>query len=101
MGKAKVRDTVNDLEWLSKVDAAVNKAAAELAEEIDFSIIADMLVESGWTSVEVPFWVSNKQAVDVDTWLFFTCKGEYKKHDRRFIFELTQDANWFKLRWLS
>ena len=101
MGKTKVRDTVNNLEWLSKVDAAVKKASAELAEEIDFSVLADMLEDSGWTSVELPFWTNSKDPVDVETWLFYNCKGNYKKYKRRFLFENAQDATWFKLRWVS
>lgn len=101
MGKAKVRETVNDPEWQKAVDKAVSQAAKELCEEIDFSILADLLIESGWTSVELPFWNSNNQAVDVETWLFYTCKGQYKKYNRRFLFEREQDATWFKLRWFE
>lgn len=101
MGKTKVREHVNDPEWLSKVDQAVSKAAKELAEEIDFSVLADMLEESGWVSVELPFWTNSKDPVDVEVWLFHTCKGEYKKYKRRYLFKNAQDATWFKLRWLS
>jgi len=102
LDKTKIRKNLNvTAEWSMAVDEAVAAAAKEMCEEIDFSILADMLVITGWTSVEVPFWSSNYQAIDVEDWLAVTCQGQFKKHNRRFLFEYASDANWFKLRWLT
>ena len=86
---------------MNAVEEAVQAAAKSLCDEIDFSILADMLIETGWTSVEFKFFPDNLTAVDVSDWLEANCKGKYKRHQRRFIFENAADANWFKMRWLA
>lgn len=102
MGKTKVRNTVNgDVKWLNSVDEAVSAAAKAVCEEIDFTILAEMYLESGWVEVEFNPYVSNKQAVDMKNWVADNCKGHIASHGRRFLFQNKEDAMWFKLRWLS
>jgi hypothetical protein len=71
----------------------------QMAKEMDFHIIADMLVGIGWTSVQLKRFRNNKEAVDINLWVEYNCIGEWKKQSTRFIFEKKQDAEWFILRW--
>jgi hypothetical protein len=72
----------------------------EMAKEMDFHIIADMLVGIGWISVELNRFQNNTQAVDINLWTEINCTGEWKNVSTRYIFEKKQDAEWFILRWL-
>ncbi len=91
----------HDSDWVSSVDAAVSKAAKAMCEEIDFSILADLYLQSGWVEVEIHPFMNNQQAVDMKDWVNDNCKGKTASHGRRFLFQHPEDAMWFKLRWLS
>jgi len=71
-----------------------------MADEIDWEILANLLVQSGWFMVDLDRFINNNQAVDIETWIDDNCKGKYKKRSRTFVFEKKEDAAWFKLRWL-
>jgi len=71
----------------------------QMAKEMDFHIIADMLMGIGWTSVELNRFQNNTQAVDINLWTETNCTGEWKNVSTRYIFEKKQDAEWFILRW--
>jgi hypothetical protein len=76
------------------------KMSKILAEEIDWEIMADMLVQAGWVMVDLPHYKDRYQSIDVETWIDDNCKGKYKKRSTTFVFEKKEDAAWFKLRWL-
>jgi len=72
----------------------------QMAKEMDWHIIADVLVSSGWTSIQLKRFRNNEEAVDINLWLEQNCTGEWKNLATRYIFKKKQDAEWFSLRWL-
>jgi hypothetical protein len=71
-----------------------------IAKEMDWHIIADVLVSSGWTNIQIKRFRNNEEAVDINLWLEQNCTGEWKNLATRYIFKKKQDAEWFSLRWL-
>jgi hypothetical protein len=71
-----------------------------IAKEMDWHIIADVLVSTGWTSIQIKRFRNNEEAVDINLWLEHNCTGEWKNLSTRYIFKKKQDAEWFSLRWL-
>jgi len=71
-----------------------------IAKEMDWHIVADVLVSSGWTNIQVKRFRNNEEAVDINLWLEQNCTGEWKNLATRYIFKKKQDAEWFSLRWL-
>jgi hypothetical protein len=77
----------------------LNDMGNQMAKEMDFHIIADLLEDIGWTSVELKRFHSRENAVDITEWLETNCTGEWKNLSTRYVFEKKQDAEWFILRW--
>jgi hypothetical protein len=75
----------------------IDHAADALAREIDDSILTDMLIKSGWTTVPM-FFTSAEQAVDTTDWLYENCTGKWRRHSMSFFFENSADAEWFILK---
>ena len=77
----------------------INKMSQDLANEIDFSILSDILLENGWTPVEfIPFTYS-KQAKDIADWAEQHCVGKWRHHGVNFVFERAADATAAILKW--
>ena len=75
----------------------IDNAARDLAEHIDFNLIADLLVsECGWTKVES----SRPVEKDILNWLKVNCKHHWKHRGDVVLFESVKDANWFILKWI-
>jgi hypothetical protein len=70
--------------------------AREMAEQMDFDIIADLL---DWTRVELPGTNIEVLADAVLKWLDKHCRGEYRRHKQSFIFKDPKDASHFILKW--
>ena len=77
----------------------IDDISKQMASDMDWLIIADCLVEAGWTSVKLKRFHSNKEAVDINIWLEQNCTDEWKNLSTRYIFKKKQDAEWFILRW--
>jgi hypothetical protein len=74
----------------------IDNAARDLAEHIDFGLIADLLVdECGWTRIES----SRPLERTVFEWLNVNCKHHWKHRGDVILFESVKDANWFTLKW--
>ena len=73
--------------------------AKDMAREIDEGIMSSIYLNSGWTAVEF-YFDSNDQAVDINLWLNKTCKNNWRRLGRDYLFKHRQDAEWFILRWL-
>ena len=71
----------------------------DIQEEIDFSIVADILKESGWSEVIIGPLTSNRQAVDMLNWLEDAAKGFYFGRGTRWLFKEAKYATMFVLRW--
>jgi hypothetical protein len=78
----------------------VDRAAKNMADDIDFEIMTTILLEGGWTKVvlEPMTW---ERGAEIDLWVHKNIKG--KSHDRGLVwlFEDSKDAMMFSLRWLG
>jgi argininosuccinate lyase len=77
----------------------IDEQSTALQQEMDFHIIADALVQGGWTSVKLNRFRNNQEAVDIKLWLEQNCTSEWKNLSTRYIFKKKKDAVWFILRW--
>ena len=77
----------------------IQQMSKEIQQEIDFGIISDMLVHSGWVKIELETLESSTNAVDVNEWLDINCKHKVSRLGRKFLFESSAEAEWFILRW--
>jgi hypothetical protein len=77
----------------------LNKAGKRMADEIDFQILVDMLVQIGWCKVILsPMTIED--GIEVDYWTAKHVKGNFETMGLVWVFEQEEDANWFALRWL-
>ena len=77
----------------------IDDISKQMASDMDWLIIADCLVDSGWTNVKLNRFYNNEEAVDINNWLEQNCTDEWKNLSTRYIFKKKQDAEWFILRW--
>ena len=77
----------------------INKMSQDLANEIDFSILSDILLENGWTPVEFTPFTYSKQAKDIADWAEQHCIGKWRHFGVRFVFERAADATAAILKW--
>lgn len=73
--------------------------ANALRNEIDFQVLAGMLVELGWTQV-VLRPMTHEHGVHVDHWVKTHCKSGVETLGLVWLFEDSKEANWFTLKWL-
>lgn len=81
-------------------DQIIEEAGRQMADEIDFGVMCDLLASIGWTKVMLDTLGSNSRACDIKDWLSTECKKEYKQRGRSFVFESKDEAALFKLTWL-
>jgi hypothetical protein len=83
-------------------DEIAESISRQIAEEIDGEIMADLLVEIGWTQVACKKYKYEEQHNEIKAWLAENCQGQYRRLrlNMRFIFEDSADAAMFALRWL-
>jgi len=82
-------------------DHMAYEAAKRVAEDIDFEVMSTLLVESGWTKIELETLGSNKKAIDMREWAEaegITAHGVYQR-GRTWLFKCYEDAILFKLTW--
>jgi hypothetical protein len=77
------------------IEEAVARAGRELAEEMDFSMLADWCKSMGW--IEIDF--NPRQSETIKEWLRTSCKGPCQSRGRRFLFKEESDAVNFVLKW--
>lgn len=72
-----------------------------IAEEIDWRVMCDLMTQVGWHRVSV----LNQYDIDdyslVKAWLSENVKGQYQCRFGTWLFERSEDAVWFSLRWSS
>ena len=76
-----------------------NDMAKLIQEEIDWEIISDLFIKTGWTKVDLPTLGSNELAVDMNEWMHAECKHHWKRRGKTFIFENKNEAALFRLTW--
>jgi hypothetical protein len=79
----------------------LNRAAKEIAEEIDWGVMANLLTEVGWERVTVNFGprMSESIAHEIKEWVQSQCHGQVKSRNKTWLFENPKDATMFILRW--
>lgn len=77
----------------------MEQMSKEIQKEIDFGLISDMLVYSGWVKIELETLESNTRAIDINEWIDINCKHKVSRLGRKFLFESSAEAEWFILRW--
>ena len=73
-----------------------DKLAKEIADQIDWNILAEILISGGWTRV-IRSPMFNE---DVKGWLDSVRIGHVRSMGDDWLFEKEQDAIMFSLRWL-
>jgi hypothetical protein len=77
-------------------EVLVSDAAKAIADEIDWEILCELMTQAGWHTVKAA--PPNDYAA-VKEWLSLHVKGHYKSRYSTWIFEQSEDAMWFALRW--
>lgn len=81
-------------------DKMAEELAHQISKEIDFEVMSTLLIKSGWTKVVLKpmTWEHGYQ---IDSWVETNVKGKFHTMGLVWIFERSEDANWFSLRWLG
>ena len=77
----------------------IEELGTQMQSEIDKEILWGMLVGLGWTRVLLPRFHSREHSVDILEWVEENCKNPYERKDSEFIFENSEDAVNFILKW--
>lgn len=76
------------------------KMSQQLAEEIDWELISDMLVSVGWTKITLPeFWDGRRPTLDMNNWMHNECRHHWKHRGETWVFESQEEAALFRLTW--
>lgn len=81
------------------VEAAAKDCIKRIQEEIDWSIICDMLESLGWHAIEFEPQMPDAEGHEIKEWLNNNCKGKVESRFDKFVFEKESDAVNFVLRW--
>lgn len=73
--------------------------ANALREEIDWEILSDLLVECGWSKVQLSNKFLPVTGVELHEWREKNLTGSWKAHGSTWLFENQNDAVIFTLRW--
>jgi len=76
--------------------------AHSLKEEIDWTVMNDMLKEVGWIEVTIGApWsdMTNKFISEIRNWCNLNISGHHRARGRTWLFENEKDAIMFSLRW--
>ena len=74
--------------------------ADEIAAQMDWEVVADLLVSIGWTKVIRSPWFDNEDVADIKDWIETNRTGNVSSLGNTWLFEKEQDAIMFSLRWL-
>jgi hypothetical protein len=92
--KITAKSKLHGVELGDELASAMSNA---MAEEIDWQILVDLMTQVGWHKVEAP---TDGDPL-VTEWVQENIKGRYKNRFDIWIFERSEDAVWFTLRWSS
>ena len=70
-----------------------------LQEEIDREILFELLVDCGWTRIELPNKFLPVSGQELHEWRQKNLTGHYKAHEHTWLFEKAEDAVIFSLKW--
>jgi hypothetical protein len=75
------------------------KLSNEIAKEIDFELMIDVLKACGWHVVKLSSLLNRKRSIDILEWCESNSRNRYKHQGSTFVFEDQGDAVNFALRW--
>jgi hypothetical protein len=81
-------------------DEIIEELGTRMQSQVDREILWGMLIGLGWTRVMLDRFRDNEHAVDISYWLEENIKNPFERNGRDFIFEDSQDAMLFILRWV-
>ena len=82
-------------------DELAKTLSNEIAKEIDFGVLSDVLVNAcGWTRIELPSKFLPVSGAELHNWRKKNLTGDWKAHENVWLFEKSEDAVIFSLRWL-
>lgn len=84
---------------MSLKDDILDDIANQMSQHVDWNIMADMKILTGWTCIKLERYVSNEHAVDISVWIEENCQGRWDYLANKFLFERSEDAVAFSLRW--
>lgn len=77
------------------------KLSKEIADNIDWEMLADIYKSVGWTELHFSPHVEALLAYEISTWMKSNLTGHYTSRGTRWLFEKQKDATLFVLRWSS
>jgi hypothetical protein len=78
-----------------------NNLAKQISDDIDWEILSEICVDQGFVKVTIDTSYDMNKEWELKVWAIANCKNNFQSRGNTFLFEDVQDANWFKLRWLS
>lgn len=87
--------TKDDFDTYEEMGQALSN---EIQAEIDWDIIATLLVDMGWCRVQLTGSVPAQQTLS--EWIEKNISGEHKSRGYDWLFKEEKDASQFALRWL-
>lgn len=83
----------------SMQEQIIQELASEMQSQIDFEILSNILVEYGWTKVELKNKFLPVSGIELHEWRVKNIKGRWIGNEGVWLFEDAKDANWFILKW--
>lgn len=81
------------------MDEVMDRLAKEMAEEIDFDVIATIKIKDGWHSVKLDRFKNNNHAIDIRYWAEEHSNSGFINRGTHYVFEDAGDAVNFTMRW--
>jgi len=78
-------------------DEILVKAAQDIADDIDFQLMTELLCQGGWIKVTLDP-MTMEQSREIDKWIA-KCDGSVHTKGLVFVFEEPKEAEWFILKW--
>jgi hypothetical protein len=93
MRTSDVQRTISRLE-----DSIATTMSEEISKQIDFEILIDALIKSGWTKV-VLSPMTHEHGLEIDEWVRHNCRSGVQYMGLVWLFEDAKEATMFILRW--
>ncbi len=77
----------------------LEELGTKMQSAVDREILWGILIGMGWTRVKLSRFVDNHHAIDISYWLDEHVKNPFEREGADFIFENSQDALVFILKW--
>ena len=80
-------------------DQLADILAKEIAAEIDFGIMSELMGAQGWHKIKLERFLNREHSVDIRCWVEQNVKGKFLNNGSLYIFEEKGDAINFALKW--